>query len=202
MIPKPALILLKFIREIETGRKDETAYDTVYGHNEGRLPKRLTDMTLAEVIRLGPSWTKTWRSSAAGAYQFMNGTLKDIKSRMELHGRHKFDQELQDRMGYFLLERRGYHQYMSGEISRTSFAKNLAREWASLPVLASTQGAHRKLKRGQSYYTGDALNKALVKPTEVESVLSKITDRAFEVTPTRPGFFTWLFSFLKKLFRG
>ena len=43
-----------------------------------------------------------------------------------------------------------------------------------LPVLADCQGAHRKLKRGQSYYDGDGMNKPLVKPADVEALLEKV----------------------------
>ncbi len=39
---------------------------------------------------------------------------------------------------------------------------------------AATRGAHRHLKRGQSYYAGDALNKSLASPAKVEAVLNKV----------------------------
>jgi hypothetical protein len=43
----------------------------------------------------------------------------------------------------------------------------LAREWASLPVQRDQRGATRLVKRGQSYYAGDGLNKASATPEEV-----------------------------------
>jgi hypothetical protein len=60
---------------------------------------------------------------------------------------------------------------MAGRLSDVGFALNLAKEWASFPVLAPVQGQRRKLKRGQSYYSGDGLNKALVKPEVIEALL-------------------------------
>ncbi len=55
-------------------------------------------------------------------------------------------------------------------------------EWASLPVLTATKGAHRQVVRGQSYYAGDGLNKSLVKPERVEDVLRAVrTGRAPEL---------------------
>ncbi len=77
-VPAGAAILLAFIRQTETGRKDASAYNTIYGHNENKLAKPITSMTVDEIIAAGPSWTKAYRSSAAGDYQFMNATLKDL----------------------------------------------------------------------------------------------------------------------------
>lgn len=130
-------------------------------------------MTVDEVIAAGPSWTRRWRSSAAGGYQFMNATLKGLKKELGLRGSQVMDPDLQDRLAFHLLRRRGYEEFMRGQISRTEFGKRLAMEWASFPVLASTQGSRRHLSRGQSYYEGDALNHALVEPEVVEAVLDR-----------------------------
>ncbi|MFS2326353.1 hypothetical protein U2P60_13220 [Brucella sp. H1_1004] len=66
------------------------------------------------------------------------------------------DPDLQDRLGYHLAIRRGYNDYISGNISRTEFGRRLAQEWASFPVLAPTRGAHRALQRGETFYAGDS----------------------------------------------
>lgn len=84
-----------------------------------------------------------------------------------------FDPDLQDRLCYHLLKRRGYEKYMAGKITLTEFAKRLAMEWAWLPVLAATKGQHQHLKRGQSYYDVDALNNALVTAEAIEAALRK-----------------------------
>src|SRR5690606_17255968 len=91
-----------------------------------------------------------------------------------LRGAQKLDSNLQDRLGYHLLKRRGYEEFAAGKIGAVEFGKRLAQEWASLPVLTATQGAHRKLKRGQSYYAGDGLNKSLTAPEKVETVLALV----------------------------
>lgn len=173
-LPASAAILLASIRQIETGRKDATAYDTLYGHNERYLPKPLTKMSLDEIIAAGPGWTRAYRSSAAGAYQFMNATLKDLKASLGLIGTETFTPAFQDRLGLALLKRRGFEGFMAGTIGRNAFGLGLAREWASFPVLADTKGAHRKVARGETYYAGDALNKALVKPETVEAILTQV----------------------------
>lgn len=172
-VPAGAAILLDFMRVIETGRRDITAYDTLFGHNERHLAKPLTRMTLDEVIAAGPGWTRAYKSSAAGAYQFMRGTLQGLKSELGLRGSQIFDADLQDRLGYHLLKRRGYADAVAGRISAVEFGKRLAMEWASMPVLAATKGAHRTLERGQSYYAGDALNKSLVPAATFEAVIAK-----------------------------
>ncbi len=204
-VPRGAAILLDFIRETETGRKDASAYDTIYGHNEVKLSKKLTSMTVDEIIAAGPGWTKAYRSSAAGAYQFMNATLLGLKNELGLFGLQVFNPDLQDRLGYHLLKRRGYEAAAKGSISINEFAKRIAMEWASMPVLTATQGAHRELVRGQSYYAGDALNKSLVSPDKFEAVIAEALSMGVSpepVQPAEPTFWAKLFQFFTKLFGG
>lgn len=172
--PPGAAILLAFIRSVETGRKDGSAYTTIYGHNEAKLPKPITSMTVDEVIAAGQGWTRAYRSSAAGAYQFLNATLKDLKRTEKLTGREVFTPALQDRLGLALLLRRGFDGFMAGTIGLNAFGLGLAKEWASFPVLADTKGAHRAVKRGETYYAGDKLNRALVTPEAVIDVLTQV----------------------------
>lgn len=181
---KDAAPLLALIRKTETGFEGSTAYETLYGHNQHRLVKPLTKMTVDEVIRAGPSWTRSHVSSAAGAYQFMNATLKDLKASEGLTGAEVFDAALQDRLGFALLKRRGFQGFMAGTINRTAFGLGLAREWASFPVLATTKGQKRTVQRGETYYAGDGLNKALVKPETVEAALDAL--RAAAPAPSEP----------------
>ncbi|HWD13288.1 MAG TPA: hypothetical protein VG519_08035 [Pseudochrobactrum sp.] len=175
-VPTGAAILLDFIRKTEVGRTDRASYDVIYGHNQDKLPKPITSMTIGELVDAQASFTKRFKSSASGGYQFMRKTLQDLSRELRLNGRQMFDPDLQDRLGYHLLKRRGYEEFMAGTISMTEFAKQLAMEWASFPVLAATKGQHQQLKRGQSYYDGDALNKALVKPEVIVVVLRKVRE--------------------------
>ncbi|MGN6772611.1 MAG: hypothetical protein ACTHJQ_22595 [Rhizobiaceae bacterium] len=170
-VPTGAALLLAFIRSTETGRADRSAYNTIYAHKESKLPKVLSTMTLGDIIDAQKAWSKNFGSSAAGAYQFMRATLIDLSKAMNLSGSLIFDASLQDELGYELLKRRGYADYMAGKIDRTEFGKRLSMEWASFPVLAPCQGAHRTVQRGETYYAGDKLNKALVSPERVEQVL-------------------------------
>lgn len=169
-VPAGAALLLDFIGGIEAPR----GYEVIYGNNQDKLQKSITKMTLGELVDAQASFTKRFKSSASGRYQFMRATLQDLSRELGLRGSQIFDADLQDRLGFHLLKRRGYEDFIAGKISRTEFGRRLAQEWASLPVLAATKGTHRNLKRGQSYYAGDELNKALVTPAKVEAILNKV----------------------------
>lgn len=186
-VPAGAALLLDFIGDTEA----PNGYGTIFGNNQGKLAKPVTSMTLAEVQTAQPKWSKKYGSSATGRYQFMFATLKGLIAELSLSGGQKLDADLQDRLGFHLLKRRGYQSYISGKIDLIEFGKRLSQEWASFPVLADCQGAHRKLKRGQSYYAGDGLNKALVKPEKVETILKRVKELSkitiIDTEPEKPG---------------
>ena len=125
----------------------------------------------------------------------MRATLQGLASELGLSGKQMFDPDLQDRLGYHLLKRRGYEKFMDGKISLVEFARQLAMEWASFPVLAKTMGGGKDksgrllndmIDRGQSYYAGDPLNKALVKPETIEALLSQVK-KAGSKTTAKPA---------------
>ena len=169
-VPAPAKRLLDFIAGYEAPR----GYDTVYGNRMSQMPKPITAMTMDEVIAQGPWRTKTFGSSACGKFQFMAATLKGLKASQRLTGRELMAPELQDRLGYALLLGRGYARFMAGTMSLTAFGNEVAKEWASFPVLTATNGK----RRGQSYYAGDGLNHVLVGPEPVERVLRSMRSEA------------------------
>jgi muramidase (phage lysozyme) len=179
-IPAKAKQLLSFIGSIEAPQ----GYDTIYGNNQKKLKKPITQMTIDEVIANGRNWTKRYGSSASGFYQFMRDTLKGLKAEGKCRGDELFDADCQDRLGYALLVRRGFNQFLHGSISKVEFGKRLAQEWASFPVLRRVKGAHRMVERGQSYYAGDGVNKALVSPIRVEAVLAAL--KGSEAPQPRP----------------
>lgn len=173
-IPAGAAILLDFIGSKEAPK----GHGTVFGNR--KMPKPLTQMTFDEVVADGPRRTKQYGSSACGRYQFMRdtldkpGTLADLKGELGLTGDELFDADLQDRLGFHLLKRRGYERFVAGKLSVEGFGLNLAKEWASFPVLKACKGAHRQVKRGETYYLGDGVNKVLATPEEIERVLAEV----------------------------
>lgn len=190
-IPAPAAHLLEFIYRTETGREPPECYEVIFGQNQDKLAKPLTEMTFDEVVKDGPSRTRKFGSSAAGAPQFMRDTLdapktmNDLKGQLDIDGDELFSPDLQDRMAFHLLKRRGYDKFMAGTIGVVAFGKALAQEWASFPVLAATQGAHRRIARGETYYAGDRLNKALVKPEKIEALLAEVKGMAEVYEPEK-----------------
>lgn len=166
-VPAGAAILLDFASVPES----RGSYTTIIGNHQNELVKPITSMTLDELMDNQIQWSQRWNSNAAGRYQTMEPTLKDARKALGLSGAELFSPDLQDRIGYWLLERRGYQAFKAKTFSLTGFAKSLAEEWASMPVLAATQGAHRAIARGQSYYAGDDLNKALVTADAFETAL-------------------------------
>lgn len=181
-VPAPARLILDFIGVTEA----PNGYVTIFGNRQKALKKPLTAMTIGEVIDAQKEWSsKAWASqfgggaasSAAGRYQFMRATLITLcKDYPEISGTWLFDGALQDRLGFALLIRRGYYDFIAGRKSVADFGLELAREWASFPVLEDGRGASRWVTRGQSYYAGDGVNKALVRAAAVEDTLRMAID--------------------------
>lgn len=164
--------LLDFIRGYEAPH----GYDTVFGNRMAQMRKPITQMTVDEVIADGPRRTKQFGSSAAGGLQFMTATLQGLKGSGKVRGGEVMSPDVQDRLGYELLLGRGFSRFLAGSLGVTGFGLALAKEWASFPVLEDCQGAHRRVSRGQSYYAGDGLNKALVSADAVEDMLEGLQD--------------------------
>lgn len=155
MNPQP---LLDFIAEHESEgaarRLKISAYDVVWGGIAAKhRPAKLSAMTIAEVLAWQDSIDALYRSEAAGRYQIMEDTLRSLYREAGLTGADLFDKAGQDRLAVALLKRRGLEMYLDGRITLETFCNNLAREWASLPMVSGP-------KRGRSYYDGDGLNKA------------------------------------------
>ncbi len=154
--PKAARIL-DLVAGAELNQANRGNYNAYFGNASATedLSKRTLDQTIAWSRDRGTS------SSATGRYQFMADTMAGLKKEMGLSGAEPFTPELQDRMALKLLERRGFREWVTGKLSADDFANNLAKEWASLPNLTT----------GRSHYAGDGVNKALVSPEQVRSVL-------------------------------
>ena len=139
--------LLDFIGKYES-RGD---YGVVWGgvKSEDR-PKNLT-----EVLKWQRFITakKRYKSSAAGKYQVIRKTLMSVYTSAGFSVDDAFNAACQDRIAISLLERRGLLRYQEGTIKTETFANNIAREWASMPVVSGVNA-------GKSYYARDGVNKA------------------------------------------
>lgn len=160
--------------------KHESAgdYNAVWGKIERRHrpPRKLTAMTVGEVLSWQDSIDPLYMSEAAGRYQFLEDTLRDIYGPAGVKLEDLFNDWAQDRLALHLLRRRGLKAYLRGEITPETFCTNLAHEWASLPYVTGS-------KKGQSAYGGDGLNKAHADPDEFLRVVCDLTG----APPARPS---------------
>lgn len=105
--------------------------------------------TATEVL----SMQKQLGGAAIGAYQFKGPTLKDALNATGLWTA-PFNQETQDQLAIWLLERRGLSSYLSGKLTKKDFIVNLAHEWAAIPETA----------QGDSAYQGQGSNSSGLTP--------------------------------------
>lgn len=186
-VPRGAAMLLDFIARLETNRQGQAAYETIIGfRNEkpGTLPRPITEMTLEELLAEQKRWVRNLKapSGAAGRYQIIRPTLLSLIAELGIPLSSAFTPELQDRLGFALLCRRGWNQFAARTLSLREFGNRLAREWASFPVLSDQPGAHRPVKRGESYYAGDGINASLTRAASAEAVLAEVLNEL-----TRPA---------------
>lgn len=184
--------LLAFIAQPESGGD----YNVVWGgiKTKDRPKKPLTKMTIKEVLDWQESIDKLYNSEAAGRYQIMEDTLRPLPPAAGLLTSSLFNEDNQDALATVLLKRRGLDRYLAGGMSAEEFANNLAKEWASLPVVTGP-------KKGKSFYSGDGLNKSHV---SVEAFLEAV--RKVKATPLVPAppitkAKGWLVRLLEALFR-
>lgn len=153
--------LLDFIRKHEA----RGSYDTIWNgiRREHYPPKPLTAMTIGQVLAWQDSIDHLYMSEASGGYQFMEDTLRRIYGPAGFTPSTPFNQGTQDRLAVHLLKGRGLTDYLRGDMSLNTFAIQVAKEWASMPVPVAVKG-HKgfMLKPGQSYYAGDGLNSTRV----------------------------------------
>jgi hypothetical protein len=152
--------LLKFVGKFESKGGD---YNILYGKYKGKTEKPLTEMTISEVFDLQEKM-KSSGSSAVGAHQFINSTLREEVEKQGIPLDTKFTPQVQDTIILSRLKgMRGFDKFLSGEDTAEEFALELSREFASMP----------NPKTGKSYYDGDGLNKSL---TGVEEVIKMLND--------------------------
>ena len=151
--------LLDFIAEHESEgaarRLNISAYDVIWGSIKRvhGAPKPLTQMTIREVLAWQDRIDPLYRSEAAGRYQILEDTLRGLYAEAGMTLDSMFDKAGQDRLAMALLKRRGLDKFLQGYLSVNKFCNELAKEWASLPVVDGP-------KKGRSYYAGDGLNAA------------------------------------------
>jgi hypothetical protein len=165
-----------------------TEFDVVWGgissrdRPQNKVGKFLTQMTVKEVLDWQDSIDPFYMSEASGAYQIMEDTLRELVTPNGKSSLFRlddlFDVFLQDALAELLLQRRGLSRWENNEITDEQFGNNIAKEWASFPVMIGPN-------RGRSYYAGDGLNKAHISPEQVLETLAecRVTEAQPPVMP-------------------
>lgn len=154
------------------GRKESNGNYNAHFGKANQTDIDFTDMSIDEVLAWQGQFVKQGSpSSAVGKYQIIRKTMKSLKKSLGLSGKEKFDKAMQDRMAGALLDRRGYSKFLKGDITEEQFGNNLAKEWASFPVITGA-------KAGRSFYAGDGLNKALTGVEDVINAIGRISSSA------------------------
>lgn len=164
--------LLNYIYKHEGGKR---GYNADYGNNNKWILERYTFDQVRTLSR--SQVTSGEASSAIGNPQFLTKTLDSLKKSLNLSGSEMFTPTLQDDLAVALMIRRGLFKYLRNQIGTHTFCNELAKEWASLPVVTGT-------KKGKSYYAGDGLNKSF---HSVDSFLAVVDKMGKELRARMPA---------------
>jgi len=150
---------LELVGAIEAPR----GYDAITGYAPYPPDKKITDMTIAEVI----SWQENIRgagaeASAVGRFQFVRDTLVFLTRAYDVPHDTVLNRRTQDYLARVLLHRCGFYV---PDTQIGALGDCLAGTWAALPLLTGPN-------RGESRYKGRANNHARTSPEVVTAVLS------------------------------
>jgi muramidase (phage lysozyme) len=121
-------------------------YNILFGGGEANI----TSMTVGELLEYQRKIVNAGaKGSAAGKYQIVPKTLQDLLDKNVVSRDEKFSPAVQDRLGLYLLKRRGLDEFQAGKLPIEQFADNLSKEFAAFPY-----------NTGKSYYDKDGLNRA------------------------------------------
>ena len=170
--------LLDAIADVEGGSQALNAVNRGYagdtpGGSSQALGRSLTDMTVSEVIQ-----AQRWTIYAAGAYQFIPKTLKELVDRSGFDTSRRFDRAAQQELAVLNIKHNRPHvwRYVLGEpVSSYKAALEMAKEWASLGHPADNF----------SYYRGIGGNQAKVSTHFVSNVLADARGTLSQPLPIR-----------------
>jgi murein DD-endopeptidase MepM/ murein hydrolase activator NlpD len=154
------------------------SYDSIYPNS---IKPGLSDMTIGEADAWQARTAKQRGSAAAGRYQFMN-IKEQAANYAGLSPNDKFSPENQDKMAIGLIEKKRKVTLDMVKDNPVEAAKRLSMEWAGLPVLESTMGRSRQVSAGQSFYSGDSVNKATVSGDELRGAFKTTTSTENQIS--------------------
>lgn len=131
----------------------------------------LTNMTVGEIMNM----QKDRDVFAVGRYQLIPITLKDAVSKLKIDKNELFNEKLQDRIfNEFLIKikRPEISNYLNGGGDLEKAMYSTAQEWASVGVQRGKKISKGRIAQGgESYYSGDGLNRAHISPAQIRQAL-------------------------------
>lgn len=175
---RPVLDLLGLSEGTDRGR----SYNETLGYGKyTNGDKNLVGMTLGQIDVLQKAMLPNpLNSTALGRYQIIRTTMLMIKETLGLSDAEKFDQCMQDRMACFLLGQRGIDKWLSGRMAEDTLINNLAKEWASLPMIDGNS-AYGTVKKGDKHVK----QRASVSVNQVSKALAEVKRRHTEGQPAK-----------------
>ena len=155
------------------------------GNSEKIINKKLTDMTIGEIMDRAakPSDNAQKRKAeglifAAGRYQIIPETLKSLVKAGIASRDEKFSPEVQDRLGMELIKQTGALK-LSSEGKYDDAQNALAKVWAGIPLATDTmnKATGQMMKAGQSYYAGPGNKSHAGSGKDVRSSLMAFTNQ-------------------------
>lgn len=152
--------LLDLISKPESGGY----YDIMMG---GKRNPKILSMSLNDLLQYQREYKAGGaETAAAGRYQFMPATLKEVARSLGLDfNKDTFNPQTQDDLAIHLLRQKGLDRWLSGKMSDDQFMDRLAQVWAGLPSPS---------KGGRSWYQGVGSNKAGISIAAVQNTLDDI----------------------------
>ena len=133
-------VIFASVAQAEGTKQTEDPYSTTLGYGAfiGGGERDLTKLTMSEIDALQTEILNnpknTTGGSPVGKYQVVQRTLRDAKKALGIKDSDLFTKEVQDKIGMWLLNRRGYEDWKAGKISDAQFKKNMQNEWHALKV--------------------------------------------------------------------
>ena len=139
--------------------------------------RKLTEMSVGEVLEWGDTRIKEKKGTAAGKYQIINETLRGLVKQGAVSKTEMFTPATQEKLFTSLLPQKAI-DYISGKTSGKESEDEailaISKVWAAVPIPKDIPS--RGLKAGQSYYAKDNVNKALMPVDAIRSALQKSRD--------------------------
>ena len=158
------------VGKVET-RNDYSAYNQTYPKLRAFYNTNLNQMTIKEVMEK----QKSREIFAAGRFQLIPTTLKDAVNYLGIDISDTFSPEVQDRIfdEYLITKKRpNIMRFLRGEGKIEDAIYDWAKEFASAGVERGRKiSKGRTAVGGESYYSGDGLNKAHISPEEMKRSL-------------------------------